>query len=906
MAKIGSKTMQKRLKQTTCAYCGVGCGIDVSVAVQDDEVKLTELKGSPDHPANQGRLCVKGTHLLDTLGLKSRLLHPLIKGQRSSWTQATTHVASELKRIIEQYGSDAVAFYVSGQLLTEDYYVANKLMKGYIGSANIDTNSRLCMSSAVAGYKRAFGEDVVPCDYQDLEHTDYLVMIGSNAAWTHPVLYQRMERAKQLNPAMRVVVIDPRRTETCVLADQFLPIRAGSDAGLYNGLLAYAAAHGHLDETFIAQHTEGFSAALNACQEWNIARVADYCKISEAQILGFYRGFCAAKKALTFFSMGINQSSTGVDKCNAIINAHLATGQLLKPGAGPFSITGQPNAMGGREVGGLANQLAAHLDIENPQHREWVQTFWQSPRIASQAGYKAVDLFSAMQQGKIKAVWIMATNPVVSLPNRKAIEAALAQCELVIVSDCVAQNDTLEYADVALPAAGWGEKDGTVTNSERLISRQRGLQPLAGEAKPDWQIICEVAMQMGYEGFNYPSNAAIFDEWTRLTSYQNQGQRQLNLGGLSGLSQEEYLRLEPTQWPVESRQERRGQVFKNYRFSTVTGKACFIPILPCLPQQKNCSEYPLIMNSGRIRDQWHTMTRSGLSQALNTHIERPQITVHPADAEQYQLVDGELVRATSSYGSVIANAQVSDQVKQGECFMPIHWSQQVASDASVAALYSSIVDPLSGQPESKFVPIQLKPVHFQQFAVLRTRQTVAVTADYWLRIGGPESTHLELAFAEPIADPLSWCQQLSGIQGEWISFFDGTQMNVQCVLDGHMLLVAVFADAQPRGSKEWLDYVFTQQCLTDVDKQAVLYDQPAEEFLQGPLVCSCFKVREQPIIDAIRGGCDSVQALGEQLQCGTNCGSCKSELSQLVKRHQDASGEYVQAEVIPVVQLETL
>ena len=534
------------LKQTTCAYCGVGCGVDISLLNNTP----TKLEGTREHPANFGRLCVKGTHLLDTIGTDNRLTSPLIDYEPASWDTATDYVANKFNAIIKEHGPESVAFYVSGQLLTEDYYVANKLMKGYIGSGNIDTNSRLCMSSAVAGYKRAFGEDVVPCTYDDLEQTELLILIGSNAAWTHPVLYQRMERAKKLNPNMKVVVIDPRKTDTAELADTFLNIKPGSDGALYNGLLNYLSEHNYLDTQFINAHTNGFETALAEAKKWSVKAVSDFCDIDAQLVSDFYALFAQSPTAISFYSMGINQSSSGVDKCNAIINAHLASGKLLKPGCGPFSITGQPNAMGGREVGGLANQLAAHLDIENDAHQQLVQRFWQSPTIAKKAGCNAIDMFDEIAKGKIKAIWVMATNPMVSLPNNAAIQHALEQCELVVVSDCIAKSDTLKFADVAFPSTGWGEKNGTVTNSERRISRQRPLvEPFSG-AKNDWQIMCLVAQKMGFEGFDFTDPSGIFEEWAQLTDFENNGERLLNLSALVGLSQQQYDNLKPVMWPV--------------------------------------------------------------------------------------------------------------------------------------------------------------------------------------------------------------------------------------------------------------------------------------------------------------------------------------------------------------------
>lgn len=508
-----SVATQPSLQQTTCAYCGVGCGVDIEM----QQGKPIALKGTPEHPANYGRLCVKGTHLLDTIGTEGRLLAPEINGKQVSWHSATQHVAQQFQNIIEKYGKDAVAFYVSGQLLTEDYYVANKLMKGYIGSGNIDTNSRLCMSSAVSAYKRAFGEDVVPCNYEDIEHTDLMVFVGSNASWTHPVLFQRLERAKQKNPDLKVVVIDPRKTPTADLSDLHLAVRPGSDAALYGGLLNYINESGATDKLFVSKHTEHFDQAIDAVSSWTIEKVACFCQLSIDEVKTFYRLFCQNEKVISFYSMGVNQSTSGVDKCNSIINAHLASGKIVKTGSGPFSITGQPNAMGGREVGGLSNQLTAHMDIENRQHQSLVQRFWDSPTIATELGAKAIDLFDKIADGKIKAVWIMATNPVVSLPNRNKVEQALKQCPFVVVSDCVKNNDTLDFAHAKLPATGWLEKNGTVTNSERRISRQRSIISTPGQAKHDWQIISDVAVKMGFTGFSYQHPVEIFNEYAQLT-----------------------------------------------------------------------------------------------------------------------------------------------------------------------------------------------------------------------------------------------------------------------------------------------------------------------------------------------------------------------------------------------------
>lgn len=498
--------------RTTCPYCGVGCGVVARV-----EGETVTVRGDEAHPANAGRLCVKGAALGETTGLQGRLLHPVVDGVEVGWSQALGAAGERLRDIIDAYGPQAVAFYASGQLLTEDYYAANKLMKGFIGAANIDTNSRLCMSSAVVGYKRAFGEDVVPCSYEDVESSDLVVLAGSNAAWTHPVLYQRLVQAKHNNPEMKVVVIDPRRTATCDIADLHLALAPGSDAGLFVGLLN----------------------VIQGADAWPISRVAAFCGLSPQDIGTFYDWFMTAPRAVTLYTMGINQSSSGSDKCSAIINVHLASGKFNRPGCGPFSLTGQPNAMGGREVGGLANQLAAHMHFE-PEDLSRVARFWGTERLAQTPGLMAVELFDAIARGEVKAVWIMGTNPAVSLPDSHAVCQALAGCPLVIVSEVMNDTDTGRFAHIRLPALGWGEKDGTVTNSERRISRQRAFLPAPGEAKPDWWIVAQVAKQLGYgDAFAWQHPHEIFCEHAALTAFENDGARALNLHDLAALTREE-------------------------------------------------------------------------------------------------------------------------------------------------------------------------------------------------------------------------------------------------------------------------------------------------------------------------------------------------------------------------------
>jgi assimilatory nitrate reductase catalytic subunit len=888
------KTGEPSLIQSTCAYCGVGCGVDIGVA----DGKATSLIGSAAHPANYGRLCVKGSNLLNTIDLTGRLLAPEIAGEQVSWDKATDYVAEQFNEIIKKHGKDAVAFYVSGQLLTEDYYIANKLMKGYIGSGNIDTNSRLCMSSAVSAYKRAFGEDVVPCTYEDLEKTDLLLITGSNAAWTHPVLYQRIERAKKINPAMKVVVIDPRKTATCELADNFIQLKPGTDAAFFNGLLSYLKEQGGLDTDYIAQHTDGFGEALAQAANWTTQKVAEFCQVNEETLTAVYQLFCTSKKAITFYSMGINQSSSGVDKCQSIINCHLASGKIGKAGSGPFSITGQPNAMGGREVGGLANQLAAHMDIDNPAHQDKVQRFWNSPTIANKQGEKAIDMFDKLASGDIKAVWIMATNPMVSLPDRNRIEAALKQCELVVVSDCVESNDTLAFADVKLPATPWLEKNGTVTNSERRISRQRNAVAPAGQAKHDWQIIQDVASKMGFSGFDFDNVADVFKEHAQLTQFENDGERLLDLSGLSELSTTQYNDLAPIQWPVNAANpEGCARVYADGVFNTPSGKAQFIAITPQLPLQKTSAEFPFVLNSGRLRDQWHTMTRTGKTSKLSKHTDKPYLYLHPTDAEALAVQNDDMLSITASTGQAIAHVKVDVKQRIGECFMPIHWNQNFASHANVSTLYQSIVDPVSGQAESKQGAVALSKKTFKQYVSIHTRsdvnRNISLSADFWVKSTASYGDTYQVALDEPTTDALLWCQKTSGLSGEWLTFIQDNQSYVVCLQAGKLAFIGYFSATWPEIEQSWLEHIFGSQTLEFATIQSLLLGIASDEFNQGKQVCSCYSVGEKTINEAIAQGCGSVDALGEKLQCGTKCGSCKPELASLINQYQADSIEVI-------------
>ena len=551
--------------RTTCPYCGVGCGV---LARADGTVS-----GDPAHPSNAGRLCSKGAALGQTLGDAGRLLRPRIGGREASWNDALDLVARRFQETIAAHGPDSVAFYVSGQFLTEDYYVANKLMKGFIGSGNIDTNSRLCMASSVAGHVRAFGEDVVPGIYEDWEAADLVVLVGSNTAWCHPVLHQRLQAARAAR-GTQVVVLDPRRTATAEMADLHLPLAPGTDVILFQGLLAYLDDAGALDRTWAARHATGLDEALAIARRDapSAEAVAEECGVDPEAVETFYDLFAGTERALTVFSQGVNQSSAGTDKVNAIINCHLATGRIGRPGMGPFSVTGQPNAMGGREVGGLANQLAAHMRWEEPGEVEALRRFWQAPNLAAKPGFKAVELFDAVLDGRVKALWIAATNPAATLPRADRVRAALAACPFVVVSDCW-ETDTTAHAQVLLPAASWGEKSGTVTSSERRISRQRPFRAAPGEAKPDWWMFAEMGRRMGWEdAFTWRGPASVFREHAALTGVANEGRRLFDISALAALDDTTYDALEPVRWPCPAGSATEGgRLFARGGFATANG-----------------------------------------------------------------------------------------------------------------------------------------------------------------------------------------------------------------------------------------------------------------------------------------------------------------------------------------------
>ncbi len=855
--------------KTTCAYCGVGCGI---IAERTGERTAT-IMGDPDHSANHGKLCSKGTHLGDTIGPEGRLLYPEVTGVRADWDAALTHVADCFTATIAEHGPDSVAFYVSGQLLTEDYYVANKLMKGFIGSANIDTNSRLCMASAVVAHNRAFGEDIVPCSYSDLEEADLIILVGSNTAWCHPVIWQRIEAAREAR-GTKLVVIDPRKTETAERADLHLAIAPDSDVVLFAGLLAEMKTRWQLDGGYLANHVtvpDGF-------WEVPIVDAAKACDISQAQFEKLCDLFEAHPRTVTLFSQGANQSITGTDKCNAIINLHVATGRIGKLGAGPFSITGQPNAMGGREVGGLASTLACHRGFSDAE-RDWAQRFWQSPTICPGPGLKAIDMFEAVGDGRIKAIWIMATNPAVSMPNAQSVRAALAKCPLVVVSDCIAETDTSAFAHVKLPALGWGEKGGTVTNSERVISRQRAFLDAPGHARADWWIISEVAKRMGWVGaFNYPTNASVFREYAAQTGFENDGARLLDISDKGKISDADYDAMQPFQWGGTS-------PFAQGQFPTPDGKARLVPVR-YQPREDTSRQFTLRLNSGRYRDQWHTMTRTGLSPKLSQHRREPLVEVHPDMVARFGLEDGGLATVETAQGSSIFRVSSTFNQRRGDLFVPMHWTDQTSRGGRTGLLPGQDRDPHSGQPGFKNTPatIRVWRPRWQGFLVSKSLPAPP-PCDYWTRIRTASGWLVEMAGD---SDPVDLLPLLP--DGDRAEISDAKRGIVRAaVIEDGILHAALFVARA--GSLPPRDWLVEQLGRSDASTVEFLAGRPATlQADRGAIVCVCFDVGMQTILDAIRANTlTSVEAVGAALGAGTNCGSCRPAIARLLETERSSA-----------------
>ena len=843
--------------RTTCPYCGVGCGI---VATVEGERQVA-IAGDKDHPANRGKLCSKGTHLGETVGFEGRLLAPQVDGVETGWDAALDAVADRMRTTIAEHGPDSVAFYVSGQLLTEDYYVANKLAKGFVGTGNIDTNSRLCMASAVAAHNRAFGEDVVPCSYDELDAADLIILVGSNTAWCHPVVWQRIEAAREAR-GTKLVVIDPRRTETAAMADLHVQVSPDGDVALFNALLAESARWGALNEGFLhakctvpAGYIDKLDGSAHGIDDKVFGQLAEL--------------FLAHPRTITLFSQGANQSVGGTDKCNAIINLHLATGRINSSGAGPFSITGQPNAMGGREVGGLANMLACHLGFSEDELAA-VRDFWGAPNLCSGPGLKAVDMFRAVYEGRIRFLWVMATNPAVSMPDAGFVREALERCPTVVVSDVIANTDTARFANILLPALAWGEKDGTVTNSERRISRQRALMPPPGGARADWQIICDVAARLGYkDAFAFPHAAAIFREYAAMSGLAVNAGKVFDLTEWASHSDDAYDSMTPFQW---------GGAFPlAERFSTPDGKARIIPVQP--PACHKLAEGELRLNTGRYRDHWHTMTRTGLSPKLSQHRREPLLEIAPADADARNIVDGGWAKVESKFGSTIYRVLVSESQAPGEVFAPIHFTDANSGGGRTGLLVHPLTDPVSGQPGFKNVPVRATPYRPGWRAFLLSCDPIQVTSAYWssARING------------------GWLTELAGDGTIDLDVLlpPGDRQDVNDKSRG-MLRVAVRDDASELSALLFLTRTGTLPARDWVERQFAAPDASAVELLagrpstpppdRGALVCVCHDVGEKAIVAAAQAGADSVKAIGAVTCAGTNCGSCRPLISRILER----------------------
>lgn len=818
--------------RTTCPYCGVGCGVLARAGAP--------VAGDPAHPANAGMLCSKGAALGETTGLDGRLLYPTILGRRVGWDAALDLVAARFAETIAAHGRDSVALYVSGQLLTEDYYAANKLAKAVFGTANIDSNSRLCMASAVAGHRRAFGEDLVPGVYEDLELADLVVLVGSNTAWCHPVLFRRIEAARARRPWMKLVVIDPRRTATCEGADMHLPLRPGSDVALFSGLLD------HLGEGA------------------DIAATARLCGLDSAEIAAFFALFAATERVVTLFSQGVNQSSAGTDKVNAILNVHIATGRIGRPGAGPFSITGQPNAMGGREVGALATMLAAHLDWDRAGDHATLADYWGTDALPAGPGLKAVDLFAAIAARRVRAVWILGTNPAVSLPRAAA---ALEACDFVVVSDCAADTDTARLAHVCLPALAWGEKEGTVTNSERVISRQRAFLPAPGEARADWRAIAGVAARMGWAaGFGWTGPAEIFREHALLSGYRNLGARVFDI---SGLAEVDYDTMAPTRWPYPA---------------TGPGPARLTPVGRIVPTPYRApdaaadAEFPLILLTGRIRDQWHMMTRTGGVPRLMAHTPEPELSVHPADTA---LAAGALVELRTAHGRAVLRLRHDAGMRRGSVFAPMHWTSALCPAARINAAVTHANDPVSGQPELKHTPASIAPfvAGWHGFALSRGR--LAEDAAAWCA-AIPEAGGVwrhEMAGPERPAEAFARIAGLLRLSGA--RFSDPAVGRYRAVAAGAEGLEAcLFVERGPDlPGRAWLAAQFA---AAGAPLAALLAGRlPGGEGV-SPTVCVCHGVSAERIGRAIEAGCGDLAAVGAATLAGTGCGSCRPEIAALL------------------------
>ena len=933
--------------RSTCPYCGTGCG----VIIESDGARITGVRGDPAHPANHGRLCTKGSTLHLTaspaLARQTRLLQPALRTTRGaaprdiSWDAALDLAAGRLASIVQEHGPDAVGLYVSGQLLTEDYYVFNKLAKGLIGTNNIDTNSRLCMSSAVAGYKLTLGADAPPACYEDLDHADCLFIAGSNMAWAHPVLLRRLEQARAARPGMKIIVADPRRTDTAALADLHLPLRPGSDTLLFHGLLHIMLREGWTDAGYIARHTSGFAELEALVHGATPERVSEACGLPPGDLFLAARWMAQGGNAvqrgatLSLYCQGLNQSSNGTAKNAALVNLHLATGQIGRAGAGPFSLTGQPNAMGGREVGGLANLLSAHRDLANPAHRAEVAALWGVPDVPARPGKTAVEMFEAAAEGEIRALWIACTNPAQSMPDQALVRRALQRAEFVIVQEAFATTATCAYADLLLPATTWGEKIGTVTNSERRISRVRPAVPAPGAARHDWQIAVQCARRLerrlrpglpslfAYDTGNAAAGAeAIWNEHRESTRG-----RDLDITGLSWALLEE---RGPQQWPFpQGADTGRARLYEDGRFPTPDGRARFCT-LPWQPLAEPADDrYPLALTTGRLRDQWHGMSRTGQLGRLFGHAAEPCLQMHAGDMQQRQLRDGDLVQVSSRRGALVVPVQAEAGLAPAQAFLAMHWGgEYLGGGAGVNTLTTPAFCPSSKQPELKHTAVQvikaelpwtlLAMAWLPEDQVLATRQALAALMPGFafascvpfgnavpLELAAQQARHgvlLRAAATEaPDAQLLQRIASLLGLDSaDTLRYSDSSRQHSRALrLERSPTVTRVQALmlAGDTRAESWLATLLRDQLPAQDFGLLLLQPGGTAPLALKPRarqVCACLNVDEDAIRSVLAtlpcsahgegGDAQRLGALQARLHCGTRCGSCLPELKQLVRQ----------------------
>ncbi|MGJ7521571.1 nitrate reductase [Variovorax sp. LT1P1] len=928
--------------RSTCPYCGVGCG----VIIESTGAQITGVRGDPDHPANFGRLCTKGStlHLTATAAvtMQTRLLQPMRRAERGTtpaaitWDDALDTATAKFAQVIRDHGPDAVGFYISGQLLTEDYYVFNKLAKGLIGTNNIDTNSRLCMSSAVAGYKKTLGADAPPACYDDFNDAQCLFIVGSNTAWAHPILFRRIEDTKRANPAMKIVVVDPRRTDTCEIADLHLAIQPGTDVMLFHGLLHLMLREGWTQPGYMAAHTTGFDALATTVRDCTPERVAQVCGIDPADLLTTARLFATSAATLSLYCQGLNQSSSGTAKNATLINLHLATAQIGRPGAGPFSLTGQPNAMGGREVGGMANLLSAHRDLANPAHRAEVAALWGVPDVPATQGKTAIEMFQAAADGEIRALWIACTNPAQSMPDQATVRRALERCEFVVVQEAFATTATCTYADLLLPATTWGEKIGTVTNSERRISRVRPAVPAPGATRHDWSAVADFAQRLeavlpsrsAAPLFPYALDTEAGAEAIWNEHRESTRGRDLDITGLS------WAMLEargPQQWPLpEGQSTGRARLYEDGVFPTPDGRARFYDVAYQPVAEVREPRYPFSLNTGRLRDQWHGMSRTGTLGRLFGHAPEPVVQMHPEDMARREIRDGELVQVASKRGAIVLPAQGSTDIGPGQSFIAMHWGEEALSGrsssgerlAGVNALSTPVFCPDSKQPELKHAAVQIAKAElpWSLLAVAWLPGDRVLAAQTALRAlmprfafatcvpfgsggalagGAAERSGLLFRAADTEAASPELLAEIEALLGlaapETLRYADARQGQ-------HRAARLVRSDGDPQEARleafllggdtraeAWLKPLLQDQLPAQAFGRQLLRPgatAPVPLQARGRVVCSCFGVTESVIrlqLPRCTGSDrERLSALQDALKCGTNCGSCLPELQRML------------------------